>query len=135
MIGFLIRCAFWLTLVLLFLPEFSDRAHRPATDDTAPAATTGDALTVVQAAIADASGFCERRPAACESGSVLLTAMGSRLREGALTLSDLLSGSEPVDPVTGDASPEPAVAADRGTLQAADLRPEWRAPSAKPPVH
>lgn len=135
MIGFLIRCAFWLTLVLLLLPEFSDRESTPAAGAAAPQATTGDALTVVQAAVADVSGFCERRPAACESGAHLLAATGSRLREGVMALSDLLSGTgAPADPDAAVEAPEPAGEADRGTLRAADLQPAWRAPNAKPPI-
>jgi hypothetical protein len=73
--GFLIRMAFWFSLVLLALPL-----------DTG---TNGQSVSPIQAffaareAVDDVSGICERKPDVCEVGKAAMQTIGARARETA----------------------------------------------------
>jgi hypothetical protein len=73
---FLIRMAFWFSLVLLALP-------------LDPAGTNGANVSPVQAffaaqqAVDDVSGICERKPGVCEVGKAAMQTIGVRARETA----------------------------------------------------
>ncbi|MBW3098643.1 DUF5330 domain-containing protein [Pseudohoeflea coraliihabitans] len=111
---FLLKGAFWFSLVLLALPfvagspETADRrADAVSTDPMAvPAAPTevagdvGQGLAVAAAAIGDIFAMCERNPAICERGGQTLHALGLQAREGARVAYRLLdehfaAGAEP----------------------------------------
>ena len=137
MIGFALKSAFWLTVVLLLLPEFGggerrgvDAGGEPAAA-TAGTAGTADALAFVTGAVADVASFCERQPAACEGGARFATAMGTRVKEGAMTLADLLEREMIADDAGGSAAAAGGAAASAdgaGTLRPTDLEPQWRGP-------
>ena len=84
--GFLIKSAFWLSLVLLVIP-FGNENDEP---------TVGaiEAFLAARAVIDDMSGLCERRPQACEVGLSAFHTIGVRAREGARIAFDML-GDEP----------------------------------------
>src|SRR5690349_24929253 len=73
--GFLIRMAFWFSLVLLALPL-----------DTG---ANGDSVSPIQAffaareAVDDVSGICERKPDVCEVGKAAMQTVATRARETA----------------------------------------------------
>lgn len=73
--GFLIRIAFWFSLVLLVLPL-----------DTGAG---GDSVNPIQAffaareAVDDVSGICQRKPDVCEVGKAAMQTIGARARETA----------------------------------------------------
>ncbi|TIW99031.1 DUF5330 domain-containing protein [Mesorhizobium sp.] len=69
--GFLIRMAFWFSLVLLALPlnVGSDEA--------------GQALFAAREAVGDIAGICERKPDVCETGKSAMHTIGVRARETA----------------------------------------------------
>jgi hypothetical protein len=73
---FLIRMAFWFSLVLLLLP-------------LDPAGTNGanvspvHAFFAAQQAVDDVSGICERKPDVCEVGKAAMQTIGVRARETA----------------------------------------------------
>lgn len=73
--GFLIRSAFWLSLVLLVIP-FGGR-------DGESTVGAVEAFLAARAVVDDMSGLCERRPEACEVGRSALHTIGVRAREGA----------------------------------------------------
>ncbi|MBD8893530.1 DUF5330 domain-containing protein [Roseibium litorale] len=75
---FLLRTAFWLTLVLALIPIGSGGSDSE-TKSIDPVA----AYFAAQAAVSDLSGFCDRNPAACETGSEAISAIGARARDGA----------------------------------------------------
>lgn len=78
---FLLRTAFWLTLVLALIPLGSDQTGTPEkTVEVDPVS----AFLAAQATVSDIGGFCSRNPQACETGGNALTAIGSRARDGAL---------------------------------------------------
>ncbi|WP_208986161.1 DUF5330 domain-containing protein [Labrenzia sp. OB1] len=75
---FLLRTAFWLTLVLVLIPFGSDRENTTPTETVDPVS----AFLVAQATVSDIGGFCGRNPQACETGGNALTVIGSRARDG-----------------------------------------------------
>jgi hypothetical protein len=131
---FLLRMAFWLSIVLILLPTGSSHERAPASDVGASAA-----FSAASATVHDIKGFCGREPGACTVGSELATTMGYRARAGAKMLYDLLTEAlAPRD--TNTAAVEtgrPALAkssverASQNTLTPADLDPGWRGPPAR----
>jgi len=98
---FLLRTAFWLTLVLVLIPLGSEQENT-----TAETIDPVSAFLAAQATVSDIGGFCSRNPRACETGGDALAAIGSRARDGARIVYEFLdtqvadrSGSEPL--ITG----------------------------------
>jgi hypothetical protein len=94
---FLLRTAFWLTLVLVLIPLGSDQ-EGTAAEKVDPVS----AFLAAQATVSDIGSFCSRNPQACETGGNALTAIGSRARDGARIVYEFLdtniadsSGAEP----------------------------------------
>ncbi len=114
---FLLRVAFWLSIVVLLLPA------DPSTGDKAPRVSAIEALSAAQTTVSDVSQFCDRNPDVCVTGNAALHVFGDKVRYGA----KLLYGA------FGDhtASTGASVAPASGTLTPADVQPDWHAP-AKP---
>lgn len=142
---FLLRLAFWLTLVLLILP-MPDQGAQPA--DAALSAdqqaSVVDALGVAQAAVSDVAGFCVRNPETCSTGVELAGTLREKAKYGAQLVYEYLA-EEPVDaplrgtgevamPVEPVAPVEAVPAADMAapapstvdTLSAEDRDTAWR---------
>ncbi len=102
---FLIRTAFWFSLVLLFLPLGSGE-----TEQVGPV----QAFVAARAAIADISGFCERQPDACATGSAAIHTIGTRAQESVRIAGEFLGDGETALPdsiLTGSVpvpTPKPA---------------------------
>lgn len=75
--GFLIKSAFWLSLVLLLIPFGGQNAE----GDTNVGAL--DTFLAARAVVTDMANLCERRPDACEIGKSALNTIGVRAKEGA----------------------------------------------------
>ena len=75
---FLLRVAFWLTIVLALLP--SGGGVQQSAQAKVGAA---DAVVAASAAVSDMSGFCERQPEACTVGAQTAAAIGQRAQAGA----------------------------------------------------
>jgi hypothetical protein len=101
---FLLRVAFWLTIVLALLP----------TGGAQPAARgpqVGEAISAAGDAVSDMRHFCTRQPAACEVGSQVAVMIGQRAQAGAKMLYDLFnehSGPTETGSIQGTQT-EPAV--------------------------
>lgn len=95
---FLLRATFWISLVLLIVPLETGATSK------APAVSPLEALSVAQAAVEDAKGFCTRNPAACETGAAALVTVGERARVGVRMLNTYLDENLPAE------SPSPASA-------------------------
>ena len=91
---FFIKAAFWLTVVVLLLP--SEPAKQGQTAQVSPL----EALGAAQAAVEDASGFCERNPDACTIGSQAFQSFGEKAQYGAKLLYEFLSAR-----FTGETAP------------------------------
>jgi hypothetical protein len=130
---FLLRMAFWLTLVLALLPTGSTQPQARA---NAPQIDATDAAVAAGAAVSDMSGFCERQPEACKVGSQAAVVIGQRAQAGATMVYDFINermarsetGFVPegkVVPVSMSRQP-PAHPGSQSTLKPADLEPAWQ---------
>lgn len=125
---FLLRSAFWLSVVLVLLP--TGKSESPA----APGAV--EAVSAAGAAFSDMTGFCNRQPGACLTGAQAALAFGQRAQAGARMVYEFLSEkAAPADTGSVRALPgkttTPVTAKpSQHTLTPADLRPAWR-PAAK----
>jgi hypothetical protein len=119
---FLLRVAFWLSIVVVLLPA------GPKSDPSAPAVSTFEAIGAAQAALKDARGFCAREPEACAIGSQALHVFGQKAQHGAKMLYEFLS-TNAEDSLTKHewptgSTPQPG----RDTLTAGDREVPWLAP-------
>ncbi len=89
---FLIRSAFWFSLVLLLLPFRGPDGALVGPLDTFLAARD---------ALADISGLCGRRPEVCVVGQSALTTLGSRARDSAALAYSVLDARFGGPPITG----------------------------------
>src|SRR5712691_13143597 len=94
---FLLKLAFWLTIVVLLLP--SDRSQQGA---ASPQLGTSEAVSAASAAVSDMRQFCARQPDACVVGSQALTGFGQKARAGAKMLYDFLTAHFAGQPGTAD---------------------------------
>jgi hypothetical protein len=105
---FLLRCAFWIGLVLLLLPIDTG----PDESQTAGISPV-KAFFAAQSTISDLSGFCERNPETCATGGQAIARIGEKAKVSAKLLIDYMDEDGTL--VTGAT----------GTLSAADLEPAW----------
>jgi hypothetical protein len=84
--GFLIRSAFWFSLVLLLLPFGGDGSS----DDLSPL----EALLAAREAVQDMSGMCERRPEVCKAGRSALHTIGVKAKASAKLAYDMLGDDD-----------------------------------------
>jgi hypothetical protein len=118
---FLIRAAFWLSIVIVLLP----------TPESMKAPDTGigaaQAVTAASATVSDMSQFCVRQPDACQVGSQALTYFGHKAQASAKWVYEKFTAKAEAP---GTAAPAKALAeADsQNTLTAADTAPGWRGP-------
>ena len=126
---FLIRMAFWLSVVLVLLP--SGGAKQTA---AAPSAEIGavEAVSAASATVGDMRQFCTRQPEACALGSQAAVAFGQRAQAGAKMVYELINERttprETGSIATKGVKPAVALAAkpSQNTLTPADLAPAWR---------
>jgi hypothetical protein len=83
---FLLRTAFWLTVVVLLLPLSPSQRT-----GSAPQVSTTEAVSAASAAVSDMRQFCARQPDACVVGSQALAGFGQKARAGAKMLYDFLT--------------------------------------------
>ena len=142
---FLLRVAFWLSVVVLLLPSAPSERGAPATQVGA-----SDAMTAAGAAVSDMRQFCTRQPDACAVGAQALAQFGRKAETGAKMLYDFLNqhfgaernGAErgvadrnapaATGSVAGGPPDRPAdanvVRGSQHTLTPTDLTPAWRGP-------
>jgi hypothetical protein len=120
---FLLRMAFWLTIVLAVLPTGSSQ---PQASANMPQIDAVDTLVAAGAAESDVSGFCDRQPEACKVGVQAAAVIGQRAQAGAGMVYDFIqermSKSE-----TGSVGTVPSQPGSLSTLRPSDLEPAWQA--------
>ena len=127
---FLIRAAFWLSIVILLLPTGSQQQK------SVPTIETAEAVSAASAAVSDMRQFCARQPEACTVGSQAAVAFGYKAQAGAKMLYDFLTDAlAPTE--TGSITPagahkREATAKSRDTLLPGDIAPVWRGPLPRP---
>src|SRR5262245_22766566 len=86
---FLLRMAFWISVVLVLLPSGGSQqrtANAPSSDVGAV-----EAISAASATMSDMRQFCTRQPGACEIGSQAAVAIGQRAQAGAKMVYDFIS--------------------------------------------
>ena len=117
--GFLIRTAFWFSVVLLLLPFGGDGSS----DDLGPL----QALLAAREAVQDFSGICERKPDVCKAGKSALHTIGVKAKAGARLAYDML-GDDKVDAEkTAEAAPAAQARPDT-TIETGTVAPVKPAP-------
>lgn len=106
---FLLRMAFWFSLVLLALP-----LDTGFPEDGRPAVTPLQAVAAAKEAVSDIAGLCERRPHVCETGRSAAQTVAARAGEASRIALELLEEEQATDPalVTGTVPAEPAAAGE-----------------------
>ena len=113
MIRFILKAGFFLGLVALLLPKTDDGKTASA---GAPQFDVFTAMMGAQAAISDLAGFCDRAPAACDTGGAIARFAGERIGDGLALAYSFVEGDErlpavfdlPQDGVTLAATSAPA---------------------------
>jgi Family of unknown function (DUF5330) len=80
---FLIRTAFWLSLVILFIPTGESNAPDAGPVDSNMQLSAIEALSAAQDTVSDLAGFCQRNADTCETGSAALKVFGQKAQYGA----------------------------------------------------
>jgi hypothetical protein len=133
---FLLRMAFWLTIVLALLPTGSSQQQAHA---STPQIDAADAVIAAGAAVSDMSGFCDRQPEACKVGAQAAVVIGQRAQAGASMVYDFIqermarqetqTGSvneAKVVRASMTRQQAPAHPGSQSTLKPADLEPSWQ---------
>lgn len=118
---FLLRVAFWLSIVLVLMPSGAPQSNAPKID-------AGDAVSAAFAAVSDMGNFCDRQPEACEVGGKAAIAFGQRAQAGAKFLFEVLSDKMAPAETGSIKGSKPQSSQD--TLTAQDLKPAWRGAAA-----
>lgn len=122
---FLLRTAFWLSIVIMLLPT-------PDSMKTPDGVGAAQAVSAASATVSDMKQFCQRQPDACEVGSQALTQFGHKAQASAKWLYEFLSeklGTENAAVARQPAATPPAeVDHSQNTLTASDAAPAWRGP-------
>lgn len=145
---FLIRTAFWLSIIILLLPA----EDPPGSVPQAQGDSQVNATSVIGAArntISDIAGICERSPDVCETGGAAVDTFVKKARYGAGLVGRAIWGDNPAQgdpavqiPQTVNYAPDerapyeraPAPAGSRSTLQPEDRSPAWNGPVPDRPV-
>ena len=127
---FLLRAAFWLSIVIILLPTGSQQPK------ATPTIETSEAVSAASAAVADMRKFCDRQPDACVVGSQAAVAFGYKAQAGAKMLydflTDALAPAETGSVVPASTGTRDVTAKSQDTLLPSDLAPAWRGPMPRP---
>ena len=120
---FLIRTAFWLSIVVMLLPT----PQSMKVPDSNIGAT--QAISAASATVSDMRQFCARQPDACEVGSQALTQFGHKAQASAKWVYDFLT--EKLGDNTASIARQPKAApaeldGSQNTLTASDTAPAFR---------
>lgn len=105
---FLLRAAFWLSVVVILLPA------DPESGGEAPRVTAFETLVAAQGAVADMSQFCTRNPDVCDTGGAAFHVFADKVRYGAKMLYGYFNDQSGAQPASGTLTPE-------------DAQPQWQA--------
>jgi hypothetical protein len=132
---FLLRMAFWLTVVCVLLPGSGNKSNSPEAQIDAT-----QAASLAGAAVSDVRGFCDRQPDACVVGGKVAVAIGHKAEAGARTIYEFVTAklnekSAPADRAAAKLIPASSASQKTasGTLTSGDMAPAWHAPVPLPP--
>jgi hypothetical protein len=130
---FLLRVAFWLTIVLILLPSGGSKDPSSASRQGSAISAT-EAVSAASATVSDMSHFCSRQPDACAVGAQAATVLGQRAQAGAKMLYDFLTERYGPQATGSIASGSPSSRSagmgkpSQNTLTPSDIAPVWRGP-------
>lgn len=112
---FLIKTAFWLSLVILLIPADPETKAQPGEADI----SSMQAISAAQQTYVDMMLFCERNPLTCETGGAALDIFEAKARTGARIVYDYLGADDDSQDTSSergaDSQSEKAVARNRGS--------------------
>jgi hypothetical protein len=120
---FLLRTAFWLSIVIMLLPTPNSMKSEGGVGAT-------QAITAASATMSDMKQFCARQPDACEVGAQALTQFGHKAQASAKWLYEFLGeklGNDHTASTRTKAAPA-ETDPSQNTLTATDTSPAWRGP-------
>jgi Family of unknown function (DUF5330) len=122
---FLIRAAFWLSVVLVLLPTGSSKPTALAQRSEIGAL---EAVSAASATMSDMGQFCTRQPEACAIGSQAATVLGQRAQAGAKMVYEFINERMETGSIAHKSAPSGArdAKAFQHTLTPTDLAPPWR---------
>jgi hypothetical protein len=88
---FLIRTAFWLSLVILLIPTGDPDGPATGTSGAGTQVSAVDAISAAQHTVSDFASFCDRNPDTCETGSAALKLFGQKAQYGAKKLYEYIA--------------------------------------------
>ena len=117
---FLIRTAFWLTLIILLLPTNESQQR--------------DVYGTAEAAVKDLGAFCTRNPHVCDKSKEAFDVFSQKAQFGAKMLMDFVTDSGDEVQTTADESrgrrfPSIFNRDSQNTLSNDDRRPAWSGPA------
>jgi hypothetical protein len=124
---FLLRAAFWLTVVLALLPSGGMKTQSAGSQIGAI-----EAMSAATAAVSDMRGFCTRQPDACTVGAHAAIAFGERAQAGAKMVYEMVTEHNASN-TTGSVD-QPSLKAQsealnsQDTLKQGDIDANWRSP-------
>ncbi len=128
---FLIRTAFWLSIVILLLPA-EQTTEAGDGQQSGNRISASEVFEAAKATISDVSSICERSPDVCDAGRAAAETFGNKARYGAQLLMEYVAEEGSTTPTTQPArslNVEAAPAPDgRNTLNQSDLQPRWGGP-------
>ena len=129
---FLIRVAFWLSVVFVLLPTGGSKQNAQTTAPN-PDFSAVEAFSAATATVSDMRHFCERQPDACAVGSQAAITFGQRAQAGAKMvyefINERLASQETGSVATHTAAGKPTASASKAsqnTLTPTDLVAPWR---------
>src|SRR3954447_25077041 len=116
---FLLRTAFWLSIVIALLPA-------PESMKPESAVGAAQAVSAASATFSDMSQFCARQPDACQIGSQALSHFGHKAQASAKWLYDMLASKSAATQTPAEPAKAVADGDSQNTLTQADTMPAWR---------
>ncbi|MDX8481155.1 DUF5330 domain-containing protein [Mesorhizobium sp. VK24D] len=116
--GFLIRMAFWFSLVLLALP-----LSVGPDEDGREAVGPIQALFAAREAVGDIAGICERKPDVCETGKSAMHTITVRAKETAKMAAAMLDDQQPEKATAPEAKVAEMSAETTGSVAGAIVLP------------
>lgn len=95
---FIIRTAFWLSVVVLLLPIGGENQQSPSGEPVEQTnLSAGDAINAAIATVGDVAGLCQREPEVCDAGSAVWQTFQMKARYGAEMLYRWANGDDDVE--------------------------------------
>lgn len=135
---FLLRMAFWLSVVVMLIPSDESPATKtPSAED--PELSVNGAIGAAAATVSDMAGFCERNREVCETGSAAFDIFLAKAENGARLAYRIVTDEKPgsADSSRRDQANAreagfngsgPTSSPPHGTLRETDLLPAWQGP-------